>query len=621
MAENVQNNNGHEDEVDDLVNEIEGKANVETQQEKDEDAAQAPSPQGPEAVVASESKQSKAQRAQEELESLPSFDNDDETKVEDGVEASTVDEATTEETEPLPTTSEAAATETIVPPLSANPTAGNGYEAFSGGSETPSHAEPEKKSKRGKHVRIAVGAVVAGLAAVYVGGSIYFSSHFMPGTTVNGQDVSGMSSEQLASSVTDTGNSYTTTVSGDNLSIAIKGSDIDLSYDGDSYASDAMSQSNPWAWPAELLETKAYAVEDGISYDQQKLSDLVSTAVDALNQNASQPTNATITYNSDTKQFEVVPEQYGTAVDKDSVLSAVEEGVSTLSSSIELGQDQLVQPSVKSDDATLAASVQKANELVQLTIPLDVNVNGNDTQVAEVTPDMIAGWLTVDDQGNISVNTDAIKTWTQGDLSTQLDSVGTSRTYTRADGKEVTVSGGTYGWSIDGASLADTIGQQILDANASAIDIPMKSSAAVWNPGGAEWTSYIDVDLSEQHARYYDDSGNILWESDFVSGNPNLGNSTPTGVYSINSNMQSGNVELRGLDENGDGEPDYISYVTYWMPFVDNLVAFHDASWRGSFGGSIYTYDGSHGCVNLPSSAAQQLYGMVSVGTVVVVHN
>ena len=56
------------------------------------------------------------------------------------------------------------------------------------------------------------------------------------------------------------------------------------------------------------------------------------------------------------------------------------------------------------------------------------------------------------------------------------------------------------------------------------------------------------------------------------------------------------------------------------MPFVDNLVALHDADWRGSFGGTIYQWNGSHGCVNLPVDKAAELYGMIEVGDVVVTH-
>ena len=49
-------------------------------------------------------------------------------------------------------------------------------------------------------------------------------------------------------------------------------------------------------------------------------------------------------------------------------------------------------------------------------------------------------------------------------------------------------------------------------------------------------------------------------------------------------------------------------------------VGIHDASWRSKFGGDIYKYNGSHGCVNLPHDVALNLYDMVDIGTMVVVH-
>ena len=118
----------------------------------------------------------------------------------------------------------------------------------------------------------------------------------------------------------------------------------------------------------------------------------------------------------------------------------------------------------------------------------------------------------------------------------------------------------------------------------------------------------------------YDGSGSLIWESSLVSGDPSEDRGTPEGVWAINSNMSTDQT-LLGLDENHDGEPDYKSHVNYWMPFKDNLIAFHDAGWRGSFGGSIYWGNGSHGCVNLPPAAAAELFELVEVGDVVVVHS
>ena len=59
--------------------------------------------------------------------------------------------------------------------------------------------------------------------------------------------------------------------------------------------------------------------------------------------------------------------------------------------------------------------------------------------------------------------------------------------------------------------------------------------------------------------------------------------------------------------------------VDRWMKFT-GAVGIHGASWRSKFGGDIYKYNGSHGCVNLPHDVALNLYDMVDIGTMVVVH-
>ena len=53
------------------------------------------------------------------------------------------------------------------------------------------------------------------------------------------------------------------------------------------------------------------------------------------------------------------------------------------------------------------------------------------------------------------------------------------------------------------------------------------------------------------------------------------------------------------------------------MPFYGNIYGLHDATWRSYFGGTIYEYDGSHGCINMPLSVARRLYETIKVGTMV----
>ena len=43
-------------------------------------------------------------------------------------------------------------------------------------------------------------------------------------------------------------------------------------------------------------------------------------------------------------------------------------------------------------------------------------------------------------------------------------------------------------------------------------------------------------------------------------------------------------------------------------------IGIHDATWRSKFGGDIYKYDGSHGCINLPLSFAAQVYEIAEPG-------
>ncbi|MFQ8840107.1 MAG: L,D-transpeptidase family protein [Clostridium fessum] len=43
--------------------------------------------------------------------------------------------------------------------------------------------------------------------------------------------------------------------------------------------------------------------------------------------------------------------------------------------------------------------------------------------------------------------------------------------------------------------------------------------------------------------------------------------------------------------------------------------------WRSKFGGTIYQYSGSHGCINLPVDKAKLLYEKVYKGMPVLCHN
>ena len=116
-----------------------------------------------------------------------------------------------------------------------------------------------------------------------------------------------------------------------------------------------------------------------------------------------------------------------------------------------------------------------------------------------------------------------------------------------------------------------------------------------------EKNAYIDVSISEQRLNYYE-YGKLVLSSDIVTG---VNNGTPTGNYRVLNKAR--NVTLKGAN--------YTSFVNYWIAFIGHSYGIHDASWRTNFGGSIYKYNGSHGCINMPYTNASKLYNMIDIGT------
>lgn len=120
--------------------------------------------------------------------------------------------------------------------------------------------------------------------------------------------------------------------------------------------------------------------------------------------------------------------------------------------------------------------------------------------------------------------------------------------------------------------------------------------------------TYIFVSIKNQKMWYYK-YGKLKLSSKVVTGNKG-NHDTPKGTFKIQSKAR--NIYLIG--------DDYKSWVNYWMLINPKFqIGLHDATWRSTFGGTIYKWNGSHGCVNLPYKTAQKIYNTVPVGTKVIV--
>ena len=447
---------------------------------------------------------------------------------------------------------------------------------FSGAPEGKG-AKPGKGRKVPKPLIIALVALVA----IYGIGVAVWSGVFMPNTKVNGVDVSLKSTAALAEENANRMKTYSLDVTGENVNATIKASDVDLTVNYGDYAREAMSKVSPWAWPVTIFTGSNVEIEAPASYNSEKLAKVVQAAIEPHNKTATKSENATVAFDEGSSAFEVKKEVLGTALDEKRVEQLVVESLSANAATLTLTDDAVQKPQITSDNPKLAQAAKDANAYLAATQTLTAN---NQTVMTLGAAD-IAPWVKVADDLTVSLDSSQLTGWVESNLAPRLE-----------------------------------LGKNVSSKTAATVAVPWLNEGAAWAPGGADWGArYIDCDLTEQHARMYDASGALIWESDFVSGDESEGRGTPVGVYAINSNKGT-NKTLKGLDENHDGEPDYISEVDYWMPFYENLVAFHDADWRYSFGGEIYLTNGSHGCVNLPPAAAAELFQITQVGDPVVVH-
>lgn len=471
-----------------------------------------------------------------------------------------------------------------------------------------------RKPRRSRKPFVIGGACVALLLAVYVGVAVYFTFHFMPNTTIEQSDVSLMTAKDAEDVVSSVVGNYQFSLTGQGLNLNLKGSDLTSSQSSTEVARQAMAAENPWAWPFEITRQHDQTEKLSLAFSETKVKDAVRSALDSFNGSAADPTNANIAFDQAKGAFAVTPEKVGTKLDSDAVTDAALKAVSSLSTSLTVGDDFLQKPTVTSDDPRLATAIGSANAMVTADFALTMA----DYTAAEVNAPLIAQWIKLGDDFSVTLDDDALTTWVNK-IAKECTTVGTTRTATRPDGKQFTVSGGVYGWDVKADELLQQVKDGVAQGRHDPLVIPCGAKGDAFNgPGKRDWGNrYVDVDLTEQHARFYDESGALIWEADVITGIPDGEHATPEGVYWVNQ-MQSPSI-LSGYQGNTNT---YNTEVQYWMPFEGDAIGFHDAPWQnGLLGGTRYKDGyGSHGCVNLSTEKAKELYSLLKPADTVVVH-
>lgn len=483
----------------------------------------------------------------------------------------------------------------------------------------------KEKQTKGRGTSLLRRSLIPGAAAILLIILYFFIASryyrvFLPGTKINGVNVGGKSlsaAEEML--IRDAERNYALKVifrGGSEQTITGPEMDLTLSFRGE--IADALHSQNRFAWLPSLFGAgrKDTLVSGVRLYSESKLKQWLNALPELQKENMTPARDAGMQL-LDTGRVAVREEVEGSWVISSVALTvlenAVAEGLSEVVLDDAAGTYAVV--NVTKENAVLLEHIDEVNSYLDTTVTYTMH-DGSEVQVGARE---ISRWLaTRDDSGWYYVDEETLRSkageyvsalaeqydyhYDYDDFNTTNYGVLTLPVYKYSFGYVISVEGET-----------DALVQDILNRS-SETRVPVYSVATSLDNGVGG--TYVEVDIYAQQVYLYVD-GELKYTSNCVtgtSGDPER--QTPTGIYTI-YDMET-NTTLEGTVEESTGLPEYMSRVSYWMPFKGGY-GLHDAQWRRAFGGNIYETSGSHGCVNLPYMAAQTIYQNVAIGTPVIV--
>lgn len=472
-----------------------------------------------------------------------------------------------------------------------------------------------KGRKRGKNrgagmnkdLAVKIAAVCGGVVVLVgaVGGGLYwheslkYQTCFLPGTIVDGMDVTGKTASEVEDAITEQLKGYTLTINGrEELSESITGESVGLYAEFDDTLEKAVAAQKPMNWGKYRFGKAVNEVNTDalLHYSSEMLDEAVAGLSCMDKENMREPQDARISdYDSATGSYTIIKEDEGTELLEDKVKEAVASAIMSLSESVNLEeQGCYLFPSVTSEDEALKTACESMNRYVGAKITYKFGDRSETLSGNE-----IHNWLTVNGT-SVGVSETKAAEYVKN-LASAYNTAYKPKTLKTSYGKNVTITTGSYGWKIDQTKETAALVSLIKNGEQTSRE-PEYSQKAASRSGNDYGNTYVEINLTAQHLYFYVD-GKLLVQSDFVSGNAAKGWSTPAGAYALTYKQRNATLKGQG----------YATPVSYWMPF-NGGIGLHDANWRKTFGGTIYKNKGSHGCINLPPAVAKTIYENISAG-------
>ena len=318
-----------------------------------------------------------------------------------------------------------------------------------------------------------------------------------------------------------------------------------------------------------------------------------------------EPVNAYLEWDEDKSEFYIVPEVYGNKLDFDEAYKYLLNALRNGKTVIDFREITDITPEITANSIKLKEQKENINKIVATTVEYKLH-NGDTYKLDAKT---IKEWVTRDDNGNYSINLESNVTKFVDELAKKAKYKITSTKFNATGLGKISVSFGraTYA-NVDKEKEIERLTKQLESKKSDKFEVIYEPL-----PDYTKIDTYVELDLSRQRVWMYV-NGECVLETPCVTGNVAQGYSTPAGIYYLT--YKTMNATLEGYNYDGST---YSTPVTYWMPF-NGGIGFHDATWRGSFGGNIYMTNGSHGCVNLPYWAASTLYSYINTSIPIILY-